>query len=107
LITFCSYGLVGLALFYCTHFLPILLLLRRLPVRDWTRRGGAAAGAMVVGLCVFVCDCLFNAMINSIYIMALGGVTALAAGAPALRSSPQLRPVPQRRAHRRVAHCLS
>jgi hypothetical protein len=84
IITASNYGLVGLALFFCLFCVPLLALVRRTPVHEW--RSPRFAGTVVVALALwaFVCDCLLNAMINPAYIVALGGVTSLAARVPAL-----------------------
>jgi hypothetical protein len=97
LITSCCFGLVGVALFFWVHLAPIVAVLRKLPLRDWTGRHGAGLCALVVAICMFVGDCLFNAMINPVYTMALGGLTSFAVGLvtrPALAARPGHRPAP-------------
>jgi hypothetical protein len=80
LITSCCFGLVGMGLFFCVHLAPIVTVLRKLPTPHWTGRHGAGLTAIVVAICMFVGDCLFNAMINPVYTMALGGLTSFAVG---------------------------
>ncbi|HZN41857.1 MAG TPA: O-antigen ligase family protein [Planctomycetota bacterium] len=92
LITSCCFGLVGLALFFCVHLAPIVAVLRKLPVPIWTGRHGAGLTALVVAICMFVGDCLFNAMINPVYTMALGGLTSFAAGLVTRPALATLRP---------------
>ena len=76
-------------------------------MRELLRPRATGAVALVVGLCLFLCDCMFNAMINAVYIVVLGGVTSLAAGTAARRPALPIRALPQRRRSKRVVHCLS
>jgi len=80
LITSCCFGLVGLGLFFWVHLAPIVAVLRKLAIPEWTGRRSAGLCALVVAVCMFVGDCLFNAMVNPVYTMALGGLTSFAVG---------------------------
>ena len=104
IITASNSGLVGLALFFVLFCAPLLALVRRTPVDDWRSPRFAGTVAMALALWAFVCDCLFNAMINPAYIIALGGVTSLAARVPALAGAgPRPLVVPARA--QRPVHC--
>ena len=110
LITLSSFGFVGLALFLGVHVTPILALMRRLSVSEWLAPRAAGAATLAVALCMFVCDCMFNSMMNPVYIVALGSLTSVAAGDAALQPGLLLRPQRRRgplRARRRVAHSLA
>jgi hypothetical protein len=92
LITSCCYGLVGMVLFFCVQFAPVVTVLRKLPVADWTARHSAGLTALVVTVCMFVGDCLFNAMVNPVYTMALGGLTSFAVGLVPRKAPATVRP---------------
>jgi O-antigen ligase len=71
-------GLVGLAAFVSMLTLPPALLLRKIKARNWDHPavGGAAVLGVVVAL--YMCDSLFNAMMNPIFMLAAGGVASIA-----------------------------
>jgi hypothetical protein len=79
-------------------------------VSEWLAPRAAGAATLAVALCMFVCDCMFNSMMNPVYIVALGSLTSVAAGDAALQPGLLLRPQRRRgplRARRRVAHSLA
>lgn len=80
-------GIVGLASLTFLLLLPPLMLLRTIPARYWStpRAGGAVALAML--LIMFMFDSLLNAMLNPIYIVAVGGLSGFCL---AMRSSPRV-----------------
>lgn len=70
-------GVVGLMALTSMFLLPVLLWVR-LP-QHWRRSAQlAGASALVIFLPIYMLDNLFNAMVNPIYAVAAGGVTALA-----------------------------
>jgi hypothetical protein len=74
-------GLLGLGAFYGATLLPILLLrLRARPV-TWDAPLVAGASALAVALGLHAIDNLFNAMSNPFFLLAMGGLTGLAADA--------------------------
>jgi hypothetical protein len=79
LITVMCFGIVGLGIYFSLYLLPILTLLRRLSLRDWLDHRAAGAVAVTLVLCLCAWDNIFNAMINPVYIVALGGLSAVAA----------------------------
>ena len=77
IIEFGSRGLVGLTAMLGVFLLPIVILVRRVPVREWTRAWGAPAAALTTVVGLYLVDCIANAMITPIFILAAGGLTGL------------------------------
>ena len=73
-------GLVGLAALTTMVLLPLALLTIRYAVRSWTTPEVAPAAVLAVLLGLYMIDNLSNAMYNPIYILAIGGLTALGPG---------------------------
>jgi tetratricopeptide (TPR) repeat protein len=73
-------GVVGLVLMTTTLLLPLYLTIVRIPPRSWIepRYGPAAVLAILLGL--YTIDNLSNAMLNPIYALVVGGLTALDPG---------------------------
>ena len=80
IIVFGKSGLVGLVSFAAVHLLPLILLLRRYPMRRWHDPDVAPAAALGVLLVLAIIDDLSNGMLNPIYSMAAGGLMALRPG---------------------------
>jgi hypothetical protein len=72
-------GLVGLTASTAVLLLPVMVFLRRYPVRIWLHPAVAPAGALAVLLVLYCIDNLFNAMVNPIYSVAAGGLVGLLA----------------------------
>lgn len=87
-------GLVGLSALFASLLLPPILLLRRFPAKTWSHPAMAAPAALSVFLITYAIDCLMNAMINPIYLVALGSVGALAVARNPMprRAAARLRP---------------
>jgi hypothetical protein len=77
IIAFGKYGLIGLISMTTALLLPVLVLAWRIPVRYWKHPGAAPAAALAMLLTLHMCDMLFNAMVNPIFILCAGGVTGL------------------------------
>lgn len=77
IITFGQRGLIGLAALYLMLLLPAVLMVTQLPAAAWSSIDGAPAAAVAVLLVLFVCDSLFNAMPNPLYVLAAGGLGGL------------------------------
>ena len=77
IIAFGKMGLVGLCSFILALSCPILVLMRRVPVRYWGHPAVAPAAVLAVVVLLHLYDCLINAMVNPIFMMACGGVTGL------------------------------
>ena len=83
-----SGGLVGLtALFGCMIF-PTIAFIRRFPAKTWGNPAMAAPAAIGVFLITYAIDCLMNAMVNPIYLVALGGLAALSVSRHPMPRSP-------------------
>jgi O-antigen ligase len=86
-------GFVGLISVVTTLLLPPLLVFSLLPQSRRVRPPGAVMTGLALICVLFMFDCLLNAMINPIYLLGLGGCSALLA--QRLRQGrPQ--PVPRR-----------
>ncbi|MGD0389653.1 MAG: O-antigen ligase domain-containing protein [Tepidisphaeraceae bacterium] len=77
IIAFGKFGLIGLISMTTALLMPVLVLAWRIPVRYWQHPGAAPAAALAMLLTLHMCDMLFNAMINPIFILCAGGVTGL------------------------------
>lgn len=95
-ISFGKHGLVGLVSWGLVMVLPMFLLVRRYPAHLWLHPAVAPAAAIGMVLAVYAIDCLFNAMMNPVFVLAAGGIAALATERPALRQA-----APSRRSQRR------
>jgi len=71
------FGLIGLVSMTVALLMPIWIVAWRIPVRYWRHPGAAPAAAMAVLVTLHMCDNLFNAMVNPIFIICAGGLTAL------------------------------
>jgi hypothetical protein len=72
-------GLVGLFALYTALLLPVPFLLLRIKPELWNTPAFAGVCAVALLLPMHAIDNLFNAMLNPIFILAVGGVTAMAA----------------------------
>jgi hypothetical protein len=68
-------GAPALLFLILTMILPVLLLYLLVPAQAWTRAALAPAGALSIALVSFLIDCIPNAMITPLYVMAGGGIT--------------------------------
>ena len=68
-------GMVGLISFESALLLPMVVLIRRYPVRIWRTPTLAPAAALATVAALYSVDCIANAMVNPIYFLGLGGVT--------------------------------
>jgi tetratricopeptide (TPR) repeat protein len=69
-----NFGLVGLISFYTALLLPMAMLIRRFEARAWLLPTVAPACVLATVANLYAIDCIANAMINPIYIFALGGL---------------------------------
>lgn len=77
IIAFGQAGIVGLVALYAFLLLPLIFLLRRVPVDEWVHPLYAPAAALSVILLLYAIDNLANAMPNPIYLLAAGGLLTL------------------------------
>jgi hypothetical protein len=84
-------GLVGLGSLVVMLLLPVLLLMRRVPVRHWVQPATGAAAVLAILLLVYMLDSLLNAMLNPIFVLAAGGLSGFYVIAPQLRARAEAR----------------
>ncbi len=77
-ITLGTSGLIGLFALFAAFLTPTIALLRRFPAKYWVHPAMAAPGALAVFMTTYAIDCLMNAMINPVYLVAMGGLASLA-----------------------------
>lgn len=78
IIAFGNQGAVGLISLYIGMLLPILALFwSRYPARFWFKPEIAPTIVMAVGVLLYMVDCILNALINPLYILAAGGIASL------------------------------
>ena len=77
IIAFGQYGLIGLISITTALSAPIWLVASRIPVRYWKQAAAAPPAALAMLLTLHMCDNLFNAMVNPIFIICAGGLSAL------------------------------
>jgi O-antigen ligase len=71
-------GAVGLVSLFVTMLIPTLSLFwMRYPARLWADRRVASAAVIALMTALYMVDCLINAMVNPIYILAAGGIAGL------------------------------
>ena len=85
-------GLVGLTTITLTALLPPLLYRRRVPPAWWSHPLAAPGAALAVLLALHMIDNLLNAMLNPIFVLAIGGLSAL--GQTAAAPQPVAAPAP-------------
>ncbi len=77
IIAYGEQGTVGLIALFAFLLLPLIFLVRRVAVADWTRPPYAPAVALAVILILYAADNLANAMHNPVYLLAVGGLLTL------------------------------
>jgi hypothetical protein len=71
-------GTVGLVSLFTSMLLPVWALFwSRYPARTWTNPQVAPVVALAVMVVLYMLDCIMNAMINPLYILAAGGIAGL------------------------------
>lgn len=102
IIYFGTRGIVGLFSFYVFLLLPVVgLVWRKCPGRTWARPDCAPAVAIAIVILMYAVDCLLNAMINPVYILATGSLAGYAFSkerAPRRRRLPVARQLRYRQA---------
>jgi O-antigen ligase len=73
-VTLCRGGLVGLAALMSLLLLPPLRAITSLPTRLWRGSALGPVALLSVVVVIFMLDCLSNAMINPLYVLAGGGL---------------------------------
>jgi hypothetical protein len=78
IIAFGENGTVGLASLFSAMLMPIVALFGlRYPAWKWTNPKVAPAAVLAIVVMLYMVDCILNAMINPIYILAVGGIAGL------------------------------
>ncbi len=96
-IAFGEHGMFGLISCFMAMLVPITSLFSvRYPAPVWFNRKAAGAAVLGVVVVLYAVDCILNAMINPIYILALGGLSSIA-----VKRSELLKPM-RRAVQRRV-----
>lgn len=70
-------GLVGLAAFLGAMVLPAAKFARRYAAQFWNHPQLGPSATLAVISALYMCDCLFNAMINPVLLLTLGGLASL------------------------------
>ena len=78
-IEFGQRGLFGLVSMLGVFLLPGVALVRRIPVREWTLTYAAPAAALATVVGLFLLDCIPNAHIMPVFVLAAGGISGLLA----------------------------
>jgi hypothetical protein len=81
-------GLLGLFSLYAALLLPIALIGRRIRAEAWGSAMFVGPAVMTVILAMHAIDNLLNAMLNPLFILALGGLTGLVANPLRLPAGP-------------------
>ena len=80
-------GLVGLTSLSALVLLPIILLVRRVPARQWSSAWAAAPAVLAILLLLYALDNLLNAMMNPVYFLAAGGLSGLYLAFPRIKEA--------------------
>jgi hypothetical protein len=72
-----QFGAIGLAAMTAAMLVPVLRIARRLRDRAGSEAAVAPALALAIIVCLYVVDCLFNAMINPVYAVAAGALASV------------------------------
>jgi len=86
-----KHGIVGLAAFTAVILTPVWLTLKRFPTRYWSHPKAAPAAALAMVLILYMVDNLLNAMINPVFMLIAGALSAQAA----LKARPRALPEPK------------
>ncbi len=75
IVTLGKYGFSGLVSLVGLFLLPCAKFIRKTPVVLWSEPRTAPAAVMMVVVVIYLGDCMFNAMINPLFIIAIGGLS--------------------------------
>lgn len=93
IIAFGTKGLVGLAALAALLCAPVVSFARRFPARRWGHPLVAPGAALAVFLALYFVDSLFNAMINPVVLLAIGGLAHTRGLPPRPPSRPWRKPL--------------
>ncbi len=77
--SFGQHGLIGLISIYSAFLLGTMVLLLKMKPREWDHPRYAPVTGLAMVSMIYAMDCLFNNMINPVFIVAFGGVAGMAA----------------------------
>jgi hypothetical protein len=78
IIAFGHHGVVGLFSLFTAMLMPVFMLFWvRYPARQWFNPKVAPVAVLSVGVVLYMVDCILNAMINPLYVLAVGGIAGL------------------------------
>lgn len=77
MITLAKFGLVGVAILLALLLVPAMVFVWRYGPKLWRHTLVAPALGWAVILALYLCDCLMNAMVNPIFLLAAGGLAAV------------------------------
>ena len=78
IIAFGINGVFGLATLTASILLPPIAFCVRYPAKLWSNPNVAPAAALAVGIVLYMLDCVLNAMVNPIFMLAAGGLAGVA-----------------------------
>jgi hypothetical protein len=78
IIAFGLNGVFGLASMTAAILVPVISFIVRYPARTWSNPNVAPAAALAVCIVLYMLDCLLNAMVNPIFMLAAGGLATVA-----------------------------
>lgn len=77
IIEFSQRGVVGLIAMLGVFLLPGVALVRRVPVQEWARAVAAPVAALTTVVGLYLVDCIPNAHVTPVVLLAAGGITGL------------------------------
>lgn len=102
IIAFGHHGTVGLVSLFTAMLMPVAAVFgSRYPAWLWFKSRVAPTAVIGVGITLYMIDCVLNAMVNPIYILACGGLAGLALRPVEKWQTPSRRSAP---ATNRLAH---
>ncbi|EKQ70205.1 hypothetical protein OsccyDRAFT_0480 [Leptolyngbyaceae cyanobacterium JSC-12] len=95
IIAFGINGVFGLATMTASILFPPMGFLVRYPARLWNNPNVAPAAALAVCIVLYMLDCVLNAMVNPIFMLAGGGLASIALQSKRVATAQMQRPVRQ------------
>ncbi|HVT81540.1 MAG TPA: O-antigen ligase domain-containing protein [Phycisphaerae bacterium] len=71
------YGIVGMVSLTTVLLFPCMLVLKRYPPTAWNSPAFGAAGSLLMISVLYMLDNIPNAMVNPVYVLAIGGITGM------------------------------
>lgn len=95
IIAFGVNGVFGLASMTASILLPSIVFLVRYPARLWKNPNVAPAAALAVCVVLYMLDCVLNAMVNPIFMLAAGGLASISLQPKRVAAAQMQQPVRQ------------